>query len=120
MAVATMEFVTKCLPGGKSPTDANMADPWQCITIPFAVLTYDDGLDYDLDGNSYQDSPPDWCLGGAFHDEESATRWMEQSKERWKFECRLEKDHRVNLFELCDPWIIGAREWLSKCGPQTA
>jgi len=29
-----------------------------CTLIPFAVLTWDDGLDYDEEGNAWQDSPP--------------------------------------------------------------
>lgn len=28
------------------------------VLIPFAVLVYDDGLDYDLDGNAYFDDYP--------------------------------------------------------------
>lgn len=34
----------------------------ETLVAPFVVLLWDDGLDYDLDGNAYPDSPPDYFV----------------------------------------------------------
>jgi hypothetical protein len=70
--------------------------------VPFAVLMWDDGLDYDEEGNSYFDSPPEWYVH-SFHktqvEAEIEMAWMEW----WDFnpnKMMLEENHLVEPWEM--------------------
>jgi hypothetical protein len=64
----TLAFIKNILPAGKIPgreiSYSEVSD--LSITIPFAVMGWDEGMDYDAEGNSYQDSPPCEYVDGAF------------------------------------------------------
>lgn len=76
--IASGSFVRDFLPGGVVPNDDTLGhDAAEALVdVPFAVLRWDDGLDYNLDGSSYQDSPPDWEVAGAFDKREDAERLL--------------------------------------------
>ena len=42
------------------------------VVIPFAVLVWDEGLDYDDEGNAYFDDYPSWFVGSAHHTRKGA------------------------------------------------
>jgi hypothetical protein len=55
-------------------------DRFDPVCVPFAVLVYNDGLDYDEDGNAYFDDYPSDDLATAHRTREGAERsaaWME-------------------------------------------
>jgi hypothetical protein len=55
-------------------------DRFDPVLVPFAVLVYNDGLDYDMDGNAYFDDYPSDDLATAHRTREGAERsaaWME-------------------------------------------
>jgi hypothetical protein len=71
--ITTLSFVKNVLPAGKIPAHINYSDlSGVGISIPFAVMGWDEGLDYNEDGTAYQDSPPCECVDGAFETREEA------------------------------------------------
>lgn len=52
------------------------------ISAPFAVVFYDEGLDYDEDGNSYFDDWPKWVGHSYFASRESAERELAEMEEK--------------------------------------
>lgn len=75
--IASETFIRKYLPGGAIPNDDALGfdEAETPVLVPFAVMRWDSGLDYNLDGSSYQDSQPDWELAGAFDCREDADRF---------------------------------------------
>lgn len=47
---------------------------YETVIAPFVVYVYDDGLDYDLEGNPYWDSSPDYVLQSVHATLEDAQR----------------------------------------------
>lgn len=82
MIITTASFIKNFLPGGVIPNrmslDFDKADA--PITVPFAVLSWDDGLDSwtEDDGTqvSVQDSPPGWFICAAFESREEADSFV--------------------------------------------
>lgn len=70
----TPAFITTVLPAGKIPHFRYVDD--RPVTIPFAAMAWDDGLDYDIDGNAYQDNPPGEFVDGAFLTREEAEAYV--------------------------------------------
>jgi hypothetical protein len=70
----TLSFIKNILPAGKIPgMEINYSDVSDLtVTIPFAVMGWDEGLDYNDDGTAYQDSPPCEYVDGAFETREEA------------------------------------------------
>jgi hypothetical protein len=48
--------------------------------VPFAVMAWDDGMDYDGDGNAYFDSPPCDFVWSAHHTVEAAEASLAKAK----------------------------------------
>jgi hypothetical protein len=99
--ITSQTFVKNVLPGGVVPTDATLGDDaYKIVQVPFAVLRWDDGKDYDLDGNAYQDSPPEWYLAGAFDARDDAERFVAEGDDMV-----LEPGRRFQLYEFTGAYV---------------
>jgi hypothetical protein len=100
--ITTITFIKNILPAGKIPGRlidySDVSD--LTVTIPFAVMGWDEGLDYNDDGTAYQDSPPCEDTDGAFETREEAEAHLAFRKKHdpngryW-----IEENHVVNLWE---------------------
>lgn len=67
---------------------------------PFALLVWDNGLDYNMDGSSYQDSPPDY-FQHSYHltrkDAEVAAAYLEDRDPTLDF--MIQKDVHVPFWD---------------------
>ena len=76
--ISTTSFIKNILPGGTVPDRLNLDldQSHTPVNIPFAIMAWDEGLDYctDDEGNevAYEDSPPGWFVHGAFETREEA------------------------------------------------
>ena len=78
--------------------------PEGCVLVPFAVMAWDNGLDYDGDGNAWQDSPPCEYVFSAHHNRDSA----ENELRRMQGLCPnsrfwLQENHICPDYEVEDP-----------------
>lgn len=84
-------------------------DRFDPITVPFAVTVYDDGLDYDTDGNAYFDDYPGDHAVSFHHTRKSAeaeAAWLEHhgtSADR----INIVEDYRTYRWELQYHPIMG-------------
>jgi hypothetical protein len=72
------------------------------MTVPFAVLLWDDGLDYDADGNSYFDDYPGDFMHSAHRTLEGAQKeaaWLEHLGVN-PVKIRIEADHHCYRYQL--------------------
>ena len=101
--IATTTFIKNILPGGVVPTDAPYAsNAHDAIRVPFAVMRWDDGLDYNEDGTSYQDSPPEWYLAGAFDTRADAEQFIAEGDAD---EAMLETDVPFQLYNFIGAYV---------------
>lgn len=106
MLSTTPSFIKNFLPGGVIPNrlglDLDTGDT--PINVPFAILSWDDGLDYctDDEGNevAYEDSPPGWFICGAFESREEAEEKMAKLSENGG--CYMIAENQTEpLYEFC-------------------
>jgi len=82
--------------------DPHFDDSCDMIIVPFVVTVYNDGLDYDDDGNAYfDDYPAD--LPASFHrtrkGAETEAAWLQHNGvEQWRI--RIEEDFAAQKWEL--------------------
>lgn len=99
--IASQSFVKNVLPGGVVPTDDTLGDDaYKIVRVPFAVMRWDEGLDYDMDGNAYQDSPPEYYLDGAFDTLLDAHRFVLESDGS-----TIETDRPFPLYEFTGAYV---------------
>ena len=77
-------------------------DRFDEVTVPFAVTVYDDGLDYDMDGNAYfDDYPGDHAV--SFHRSrvgaEREAAWLEHAGVETR-RINIVEDYRTFQWEL--------------------
>lgn len=104
--LSTPSFVNKFLPTGKIPNrsiiHSDAAD--LPITVPFAIMAYNDGLDYGVDDNgnevAYEDSPPGWFIEAAFETREEAEQELARKIEVCPEGCyRISENEIQPLYE---------------------
>ena len=106
----TPAFITTVLPAGKIPHFRYVDD--RPVTIPFAAMAWDDGLDYDIDGNAYQDNPPGEFVQGAFLTLEEAEAFVAaRNVGRTGVKGWVETNYVAPLYEFT------SSHWEGKTGP---
>lgn len=109
-----LNFVRTALPGGKAPSERTCGyDLLDLpITIPFAVMAHDDGMDYGVDdeGNeyAYQDDYPNDFVYAAFLTKEEAEAHISANSTNRKYPLWIEENHVEPL------WAFGHLYWEGK------
>ena len=78
--------------------------PEGCTLVPFALMAWDDGLDYDVDGNAWQDSPPCEYVFTAHQTRDSAEKELQRMQGLCpKSHFWLQENHICPDYEVEDP-----------------
>lgn len=107
LTATNLDLIQDALEGARTsyaPEPQPRPLPEGLTLVPFAVMAWDDGLDYDGEGNAYFDSPPCEFVWSAHHTVEAAEASLAKAKALCpKGEFRLVEDYICQDFEVDEP-----------------
>lgn len=112
-----LNFVRNALPGGKAPSERTCGyDLLEVpVTIPFAVMAHDDGLDYGVDDNgneySYQDDYPHDYVTAAFLTKTEADAYIAAHSDGRKYPLWIVENNVEPLWTFTHLYWEGKKHW---------